>query len=56
MLMNMSEKKILLIKSGSVDRYWAYFEEICKDIKKILFLFQSIIEIVQIKSNVGLKL
>ena len=27
-------QKILLIKSGSVDRYWAYFEEICKDIKK----------------------
>ena len=29
--MSQSEKKILLIKSGFPDRYWAYFEEIKKE-------------------------
>lgn len=31
LLMSQTEKKILLIKSGYPDRYWAYFESIVKD-------------------------
>lgn len=31
LLMSQPDKKILLIKSGFLDRYWAYYEEIIKD-------------------------
>lgn len=31
LLMSQPERKILLIKSGFPDRYWAYFEEIIKE-------------------------
>ena len=31
LLMSQPDRKLLLIKSGFPDRYWAYFEEIIKD-------------------------
>ena len=38
MLLNMKEKKFLLIKSGSVERYWVYFDDIKKHIDELEFV------------------
>lgn len=35
MLLDMDEKRFLLIKSGGQERYWAYFDDIKKDIDNI---------------------
>ena len=35
MLLDMNEKKFLLIKSGGQERYWVYFDDIKKEIEDI---------------------